>query len=111
LTVVTRESVRLFLLIEGLNDLDILTCNVQNMYLNGPDNVGKPVLIVQALNGLQSSGAMWRQHMVDTLTETGFQSCKTDTNVWMRPATKENGKKYYKYILCYVDDILCSLQI
>jgi Reverse transcriptase (RNA-dependent DNA polymerase) len=103
--------------------LDVLACDVQNAYLNastkeknwfkagiefGPDNVGKLVLIVRALYGLRSSGAMWRQHMADTLTLAGFQSCKADADVWMRPATKENGEKYYQYILCYVDDILCS---
>jgi hypothetical protein len=45
--------------------------------------------------------------MADTLTSAGFQSCKADADVRMRPATKENGEKYYEYILCYVDDILC----
>jgi hypothetical protein len=28
----------------------------------------------------------------------------------MQPATKESSEKYYKYILCYVDDILCCLE-
>jgi Reverse transcriptase (RNA-dependent DNA polymerase) len=73
----------------------------------GPDNVGKPVLIVRALYGLRSSGAMWRQHMANTLTAADFQSCKADPDVWMRPAMKGNGEKYYEYVLCYVDDILC----
>jgi hypothetical protein len=45
--------------------------------------------------------------MANTLTAAGFQSCKVDADVWMQPTTKENGEKYYKYILCYVDNILC----
>jgi Reverse transcriptase (RNA-dependent DNA polymerase) len=121
-SVVTRESVRLFFLIAAMNSLYVLACDVQNAYLNagtkeknwfaagvefGPDNVGKAVLIVRALYGLRSSGAMWRQHMADTLKDAGFKSCKADPDVWLRPAVKENGALYYEYVLCYVDDILC----
>ena len=25
----------------------------------------------------------------------------------MRPAVKSNGFKYWEYVLCYVDDVLC----
>ena len=121
-SVVTRESVRIFFLIAALNGLDVLACDVQNAYLNagtkeknwfeagiefGPTNVGKPVLIVRALYGLRSSGAMWREHMANTLKDAGFISCKADPDVWMRPAVKSTGEKYYEYVLCYVDDILC----
>ena len=47
--------------------------------------------------------------MATTLREAGFTSCKADLDVWMRPAIKPNGDKYYKYVLCYVDDILAIL--
>ena len=122
-SVVTRESVRLFFLIAALNGLDVLSCDIQNAYLNantkernyficglefGPQNEGKPVLIVKALYGLRSSGAQWREHMANTLRLGGFKSCKADADVWMRPAVKEDGTKYYEYVLCYVDDILCG---
>lgn len=122
-SVVSRESVRLFFLIAALNDLDVLSCDVQNAYLNagtkeknyfiaglemGPTNVGKVVLIVRALYGLQSSGAQWREHMASTLRTAGFTSCKADADVWLRPAVKQNGDLYYEYVLCYVDDILCG---
>ena len=122
-SVVTRESVRIFFLICALNGLDCLSCDVQNAYLNattkeknwfiagpelGHDNIGKPVLIVRALYGLRSSGAQWREHMANTLRNAGFTSCKADPDVWLRPAIKDNGEKYYEYVLCYVDDILCG---
>jgi hypothetical protein len=29
-----------------------------------------------------------------------------DPDVWLRPAVKGNGDKYYEYVLIYVDDIL-----
>jgi hypothetical protein len=122
-SVVSRESVRLFFLIAALNDLDVLSCDVQNAYLNagtkeknwfiaglefGMNNVGKAVLIVKALYGLRSSGAQWREHMANTLRTAGFFSCKADADVRLRPATKTDGTKYYEYVLCYVDDILCG---
>jgi Reverse transcriptase (RNA-dependent DNA polymerase) len=122
-SVVTRESVRIFFLISALNDLDVLACDVQNAYLNagtkeknwfvagaelGSDNIGKPVLIVRALYGLRSSGAQWREHMATTLQNAGFTSCKADPDVWLRAAVKDTGGKYYEYVLCYVDDILCG---
>ena len=25
----------------------------------------------------------------------------------MRPSVKSNGFKYYEYVLCYVDDVVC----
>jgi hypothetical protein len=31
---------------------------------------------------------------------------KVDADVWIRPAVKADGSKYYEYVLCYVDDIL-----
>jgi hypothetical protein len=81
-----------------LNGLDVLSCDVQNAYLNtgtkeknwftaglemGMANIGKPVLTVKALYGLCSSGAMWQEHMASTLQSAGFQSCKADPDVWL----------------------------
>ena len=31
-----------------------------------------------------------------------------DPDVWLRPDIKEkNGFKYWEYVICYVDDVLC----
>ena len=64
------------------------------------------MIIVRALYGLKSSGAGWRDHMVNTVRDGGFKSCYGDPDVWMRPATKPCGEQYYEYVLCYVDVIL-----
>jgi hypothetical protein len=81
-SVVSRDSVRIALLVAALNDLDILSADIQNAYLNAPtkekiytiagpefgaDNIGRPVLIVRALYGLRSSGARFREHLASTL--------------------------------------------
>ena len=70
------------------------------------NNVGQPVLIVHALYGLKSSVARWRDHMAGTLREAGYESCKVDPDVWMKPKIRPNGEKYWEYVLVYVDDIL-----
>ena len=120
-SVVSRDSVRIALTIASLNDLDVLAADVQNAYLNaptkekcyttagpefGPDNEGRPVLIVRALYGLRSSGARWRDHLADTVRSMGFTACLADNDVWLRPNVKPNGEEYYEYVLVYVDDIL-----
>jgi len=119
-SVVTRDSVRIMFLIAALNDLEILGADVQNAYINaktservyfiaGPEfgsNQGRPCIIVQALYGLKSSGARWRDHMAAILRELGFVSSKPDPDVWMRKGRKPCGFEYWEYALCYVDDIL-----
>jgi hypothetical protein len=35
-----------------------------------------------------------------------YRPSVADPDVWMRPAVKPNGEKYYEYVLAYVDDIL-----
>ncbi|KAI2502898.1 Reverse transcriptase (RNA-dependent DNA polymerase) [Fragilaria crotonensis] len=95
-SVVSRDSIRIAFTLAALNDLDVLSADVQGAYLNAPtkekvytiaglefgaDKVGRPVLIVRALYGLKSSGARWRDHMASTLREGGFVSCKGDPDV------------------------------
>jgi hypothetical protein len=110
LSVNSRDSVRIAFLVAALEDLDVLAADVQNAYLNTPTkekvytitglefgthNVGQPVLIVQALYGLKSSGAHWRDHMAASLQLAGYVSCKADPDIWMKAQVKPNGDKYW----------------
>ena len=112
---------RIAFLIAALNNLDILLADVQNAYLNAPIkekvyttaglefgavNKGQFVLIVQALYGIKSSGARWRDHMAATLRNVSYVSSLADSDVLMKPQVKANGNEYWEYILCYVDDLL-----
>ena len=120
-SVVSRDSVRLAFLIAALHDLEVLACDIQNAYLTAPcrekvftiagpafgSEAGKVFIITRALYGLKSSGAAFRSFLADHLHDIGYRSCPADADVWMRPALKPNGFKYWEYILCYVDDILC----
>ena len=44
--------------------------------------------------------------MAGTLREAGYESCKVDPDVWMKPKIKSNVEKYWEYVLVYVGDIL-----
>lgn len=65
------------------------------------------MLVVHALYGLKSSTAAFRAFIVETLYDFGMVPSQTDLDVWMRPAIKADDFKYYEYILCYIDNILC----
>ena len=123
-SVVSRDSVRICLLLAALNDLDLQSADIENAYLTAPcrekvwtvggpefgSGEGKNYIIVKALYGLRSSGAAFRAFLAETLDKIGFKSSLADPDVWLRAATKADGEEYYEYILVYVDDILCISQ-
>ena len=41
------------------------------------------------------------------MASLGYQSCKADPVLWLKPIRQEDGVQYYSFLLCYVDDILC----
>jgi hypothetical protein len=120
-SVVSRDSVRIALLIASLNDLKLLACDIQNAYLTADcrekiyikaghefgSEAGSIMVIRKALYGLKSSGAAFRAHLAETLYDLNYQPTKGDPDVWIRPAIKSNGFEYYEMVLVYVDDILC----
>ena len=76
-SVVSRETVRIALLMAVLNDVDIWAADVFNAYITMPcrekiwttlgkefgDDCGRKAIIVRALYGLKSSGAAFRAHL------------------------------------------------
>jgi hypothetical protein len=120
-SVVSRDTVRLFFLLAALNDLDLLSCDVQNAYLAapnkekvwtkftdqlGPEYKGKRAIIAKALYGLRSSGRSFRDYLAKNLRELGFASSKADPDLWMKTAVKPNGDKVYEYAISSVDDLI-----
>ena len=120
-SVVSRDTVRLFFLLAALNDVELLSCDIQNAYLSapnkekiwtkfadqlGPEYVGRKAIISKALYGLRSSGRSFRDFLAMNLRELGFISSKADPDLWMRPAVKSNGDKIYEYVISYVDDLI-----
>ena len=120
--VVSRESVRIALTYAALNGLNVAAADIKNAYLQAPssekhyvicgaefglENIGKVALIRRALYGGKSSGADFWKHLRSCMAHIGFNSCKADPDIWMRPAMKDDGTAYYEYVLLYVDDALC----
>ena len=119
-SVVSRDSVRLCLLLASLNGLDILSGDIQNACLTAPnreriwcragpefgDDQGKVFIVVRALYGLKSAGAAFRAFLAKKLDEMKYKPTISDPDVWFRPAIKADGEEYYEYILVYVDDLL-----
>ena len=120
-SVVSRESVRIALTLAALNDLEVKTADIENAYLTAPigekiwctlgpefgEDAGKRAIIVRALYGLKSAGASFRNHLADCMSHLGWESCKADHDVWLKPEVrKDDGHQYYAYCLLYVDDIL-----
>jgi Reverse transcriptase (RNA-dependent DNA polymerase) len=80
-SVVSRDSVRLTFLIAVLNDVDILSCDIGNAYLNAPcqeniwfeagkecgEDAGKAMVLKRALYGLKSAGASWRAMFLNSI--------------------------------------------
>ncbi len=110
-TVVSRDcSVRICLTLAALNDLDVLAADIENAYLTAPccekvwlhggaefgHRQGKVLVVRKALQGLKSSGAGFRAFFAEKLDDIGFRSSIADPDVWMRPATKNTGEKYYE---------------
>jgi hypothetical protein len=118
-SVVSRESVRIALVLSSLNGMTVLTADIQNAYLHANcrekiyiiagaefgSNCGKTMVITKALYGLKSSGAAFRSLLAEQLDNIGYTASRGDPDVWLRP-TMKGDRKYYEYVLVYVDDLL-----
>ena len=77
-SVASRDSVRLTFLLAALNELNILSADIGNAFLNAPprerchvkcgpelfgkEHTSKTAIIVRALYGLKTASAAWRHH-------------------------------------------------
>ena len=109
-SVVSRDSVRIGFLVAALNGLEVLSCDIQNAYLTAPcrekfyivagrefgTDEGKIYVVDRALYGLKSAGASFRAFLGEHLWDMGYRSSYSDPDVWLRPAVKPDGFKYYE---------------
>ena len=99
-SVVSRNSVRILLTIEALNDLDVYLTGLcrDNAYTEaspefGPTDCVKLILITRTLYGLSSGVAFW-SFLAGHLWDLGYRPSKADDDTWMRPVIKSNRIKY-----------------
>jgi Reverse transcriptase (RNA-dependent DNA polymerase) len=119
-SVVSHDSIRIAFLIAVLNDIDIMSCDLKNAYLNAPccekiwfegglecgEDRGKVCVIVHSLYRLKSAGAVFRVVLAQLLQDLGYTSLKANPDVWMCKAVTTDGHKYYEMLFVYVDNIL-----
>jgi hypothetical protein len=88
-SVVSRESMRIALTLAALNDLDVIMGDIENAYLTAPitekvwtvlvaefgEDAGKRALIVRAIYGLKSAGAVFRFHLASCMDHLGWKPC------------------------------------
>ena len=63
-------------------------------------------IVARGLYVLKSFGDAWRAKLKEMLKSLGKKIPKKDTDVWTMWYFNPNGDPYYKYMLCYVDDLL-----
>ena len=93
---VSHDSVWIALTLAALNDLQVMSCDIQNAYLTadcrekiwmyaGPEfglEQGSIMFVKKVLYGLKSSGAAFRAHLAKTLHNIGFCPTRADPDVW-----------------------------
>ena len=105
-TVVSRDSVRILILVSTLNDPKAMGADVNNDFLSS-DNIekhwisagpkfgseqGKLFIVIRSLYGLKSASADFRYFMEKKLDDIGLKSKPADTDVWIRPEIKPDGE-------------------
>ncbi len=94
-SVVSRETVHIALLMAALNDLNVKVGDVFNAYITAPItekvwtvlgsefgiDAGKSAIIVSALYGLKSAGAVFCAHLASFMRQIGHTSCKANPDL------------------------------
>ena len=102
---VSCDSVHITFLVATLNDLDVMSADIGNAYLNAPNkekiwtvaghefgtDKGAVFIISQALYGLKSARAAWRTSFTQAPTQLEFQPTCGDSDVYIKPQTRQMG--------------------
>ena len=109
-SMVSHELVQITLTVIALNNLKVMTADIQNAYWNspcdkkiwiilgpewGPDWEGKEAIIVQALYGIKLAGTSFHAHFAGCMNDIRYKSCLADPDVWLRSNTKSDGSIIY----------------
>ena len=118
--VVSLRGLKMMIFLAELNGLELWGTDIGNAYLEaytkekiaivaGPEFgelEGHTLIISRALYGLRMSGKMWHQRLAACLENEGFQPCKAEPDVWLRPT--QDGQ-CYEYVGVYVDDLAMAM--
>ena len=62
--------------------------------------------MVHALYGIKSNDAAFRANLTGCMHKMGYMSCPADPDLWFKEQTDRKGRRYYSYILCYMDKLM-----
>ena len=108
--VMLRATVRIALIIAALNSLEVKLDDILNAYIQAPvtekmwttfspeysKDAKKTAVIVRVLYSLKLAGAAFRSHLARCIESLGYASCKTNTDLWLKPEIRpEDGVHYY----------------
>ena len=112
ISIVSRVTVRIALMITALNDLEVKLGDILNANVHAPitekvwttlgldfgKDAGKTAVVLKALYGLKSARVAFRSHLAKCMVSSGYESCKADPDLWLKPEIRpEDGVKYYSY--------------
>jgi hypothetical protein len=72
---VSRETVRMALLMVALPDLEVKITDIKN--------AGKRAIICRALFDFKGSGTAYRNHVANCIYHLWYQQCEADPDLWM----------------------------
>ena len=113
-SVVSRETVRVVITVEDLNNLHVRTADIHNAFIQAPVSEDiwivlgpefgpyavKSVVVGRALYGLKNSRDSFWNHLADFMKHMEYMSCPEDPDLWMKPMVRpSDGVEYYVYIL------------
>ena len=111
-SVVTRVTVRIAMMIIALNDIKaktgVMAPVTEKVWTTlghefGNDT-GKTAVIVRALYGLKSAGAVFSCYLARCIESMWYESCRAILDLWLKAKiSQKDGVQYYSYLLCYVD--------
>ena len=110
-TVVSRDSVRILLMIAALNELDLQAADIQNAFLTAPnlercymiagpeflDEQDKVFIVKRALYGLKSTPNAFRTFLAQNIEDLGFSSSEADRDVYLRAEVMHQLQKKFKF--------------
>ena len=112
-------SIRAFLSIAAIEDMEVHQLDVKTAYLNGtleeeiymtipeglePTNPGNVLRLRKTIYGLKQSGRAWYKEIDQKLQELGFLRCQSDHSIYVK--YDDSGEKIL--ISIYVDDLMIA---
>ena len=116
-SIVSRETVRIALMIATLNELEGKSGNILNGYVQAPvikkvwntlgtefgKDARKAAVIVRALVCLKLARAAFRSHLAKYIESLRYESCKANPDLWLKPDTRPSVEIqcfFLSFVLC-----------